>query len=91
MNVVSDPRPPAGAERPALVIVQRGYRDVYQALAADLGASGQAVVAWDRRVASRRRSPSGPPGVPERRAQDRRQAPPETWSLFGFVLVHPPP
>jgi len=42
-------------------------------------------VKWDRRT-SERRSGSSPEG-PDRRAQDRRQAPPFTWDAADFVVV----
>jgi hypothetical protein len=45
-------------------------------------------VIWDRRVAERRVAPRPPAGQPlTERVRDRRQAPPSSWSTFGFVMA----
>jgi hypothetical protein len=42
-------------------------------------------IEWDRRVADRRSSAE--PSGAERRAGERRQAPPFTWEVADFVVV----
>jgi hypothetical protein len=46
------------------------------------------VVSWDRRKGDRRSPVSG--DVPDRRATDRRGAPPFTWQVADFVVVEDP-
>jgi hypothetical protein len=45
-------------------------------------------VTWGRRQGDRRMSTELPPG--DQRHGDRRRAPPDTWTLVGFVVVSDP-
>jgi hypothetical protein len=70
---------------PPLVVVQRGRPDLYARLTA-LARHG-VVVIWDRREGERRSPAPRPAPAAERRRRPRRRAPPETWTVLGFLLV----
>jgi hypothetical protein len=73
-------------KKPVGIIVRRGAARRFESLkqkTADL----PVVVSWDRRTADRRASSESPPD--ERRANDRRKAPPFTWETADFVVVEP--
>jgi hypothetical protein len=77
----------AGSAEPAaaLVVVQRGRGELYHAVEGGAAGPGLAVM-WDRRRTERRRNGRRPVGH-ERRAGERRGAPPETWTRLGFQVV----
>jgi hypothetical protein len=80
-------------EDPVEIVVRRGATRRFNALKTKTSAL-PVVVAWDRREADRRAlvQRSAHVEVPRnRRASDRRQAPPFTWELADFVVVAPPP
>jgi hypothetical protein len=69
----------------ALVVVQRGRRELYRAVESGAVGPGCSVI-WDRRRTDRRAGTRRP--VPlERRRAERRAAPAETWTRLGFQLV----
>lgn len=73
-------------KKPVGLIVRRGATRRFEALkskTADLAV----VVSWDRRTSDRRASSK--PAPTERRANDRRKAPPFTWQTADFVVVEP--
>jgi len=75
-------------KKPVGIVVRRGALRRFDALTrktADLPVA----VSWDRRTGHRRASAE--PASAERRATDRRQAPPFTWEVADFVVVGAPP
>jgi Cu/Ag efflux protein CusF len=69
----------------SLVVVQRGRGELYRAV--QNGAVGPGCTAiWDRRRGERRAGGRRPVNL-ERRREERRAAPPETWTRLGFHLV----
>jgi hypothetical protein len=75
------PVEPAGA----LVVVQRGRGELFQAVESGAVGPGCTVI-WDRRRGERRAGSRRPIGH-ERRRGERRASPPETWTRLGFHLV----
>jgi hypothetical protein len=76
--------PAAPKSRPLRIIVRIGALRRFDALTrktVDLPVD----VSWDRRRGERRTSPDGAGN--NRRASERRQAPPFTWELADFVVV----
>ena len=74
-----------------LVVVQRGEQALYARLAATPWKARVSVI-WDRRQGERRTT-YGPSRV-DRRRQDRRGLPPDTWSAMSYLMVDqlgPPP
>jgi hypothetical protein len=65
-----------------LVVVRSDRPDVYEHLHA-LATPGVDLL-WDRR-GSERRAPHASASV-ERRTRARRRAPPDTWTILGFVI-----
>ena len=75
----------AGEPVSALVVVQRGRGELYQAVESGSVGPGCTVI-WDRRRGERRAAGRHPVGH-ERRHAERRASPPETWTRLGFHLV----
>lgn len=57
---------------------------VFRFLEAHFG-EGLVEVIWDRRLEGRRTARTS--ALDERRRQERRSAPPDTWHALGFILV----
>jgi hypothetical protein len=78
---------PGGAMR---VVVQRGRREVYDALSTYWAQNRHLLVqmVWDRRAHERRAKAR--PVAAERRRADRRRPPPEDWPWQGFLVVVDP-
>jgi hypothetical protein len=72
---------------PWLIVVRRGERPLYERLAGMARQDGTLI--WDRRQSERRTTAQSAPV--ERRRQDRRGRPPDTWATLGFLMVHEPP
>lgn len=68
-----------------LAIVAHGTDGLYESLKTNLEEPELVEVIWDRRQGERRleRRAVGP----DRRAQDRRARPPESWRSLGFILA----
>lgn len=75
------------APSPYLAIVRRGGNAMFVALATCL-ADGGVDVAWDRRRGERRQRVE--PVSADRRARERRGAPPSSWGWPGLVIVEVP-
>jgi hypothetical protein len=91
--VQPDPATDAAPPEPRwLIIVRREQQDLYHNLVEAFREVPRVVVILDRRHGDRRRPDVPPPGVPERRRRDRRQAPSaaeaELWQTAGFRLIH---
>jgi hypothetical protein len=86
-GVETEPALPRGAMR---VVVQRGRREVYDALSIYWAQNRQMSVemVWDRRVHERRAEAR--PVAAERRRAVRRRPPPEDWHTQGFLIVVDP-
>jgi hypothetical protein len=73
-------------KKPIGIIVRRGALRRYDQLKKK-EAELPVAVTWDRRLGDRRQISEGTPA--DRRASDRRKAPPFTWELADFVVVVP--
>lgn len=75
-------------KKPIGIVVRRGALRRFDALTRKT-AELPVVVSWDRRTQNRRSSSESAPV--ERRADDRRKAPPFTWEAADFVVVDTTP
>jgi hypothetical protein len=75
-------------KKPIGIVVRRGALRRFDALSRKT-AELPVVVSWDRRTQNRRSSSE--PAPVERRADDRRKAPPFTWEAADFVVVETTP
>jgi hypothetical protein len=83
----STPEPDATSQ-PIELVVRRGALWRFNTLKKKT-AELPVKVLWDRRQADRRTEPHDQGA--QRRATDRRQAPPFTWEVADFVVVGPAP
>lgn len=86
-------RRPAASKQNSIVeiVVRRGASRRFKALKTQTSKL-PVIVSWDRRETDRRTKANPHMQVPrDRRAADRRQAPPFTWDLADFVVVAPVP
>jgi hypothetical protein len=67
-----------------IVFVRLGATDRYAHLR-ELFQGTETSICWDRRFADRRR-PDPAIGPVERRAEERRRRPPETWTRLDYVV-----
>jgi hypothetical protein len=75
---------------PTTIVVRRGALKRYDAMKKKTAGLPVSLV-WDRRVGGERRAEDAAAGATQnRRASDRRQQPPFTWSVADFVVVVPP-
>ncbi|PYM60150.1 MAG: hypothetical protein DMD79_16360 [Candidatus Rokuibacteriota bacterium] len=68
-----------------LIVVRRGEEECFERLHRDFALDPSVRVIWDRRVATRRRQRRPVPN--DRRQDDRRAAPPDSWTALGFVVA----
>ena len=68
-----------------LIVVRRGEEECFERLRGDFALDPSVRVIWDRRVATRRRQRRPVPN--DRRQDDRRAAPPDSWTALGFVVA----
>ena len=77
-------------KKPVGIVVRRGALRRFDALTRKT-AELPVVVSWDRRTQNRRSNSEPAPAPVERRADDRRKAPPFTWEAADFVVVETTP
>jgi hypothetical protein len=75
-------RTPSGDRQ---AIVRRGEEETFRFLREQLGPGGLTQVLWDRRQRERRATRQTV--LPERRSQERRVPPPDTWLTLGFLVA----
>ena len=78
------PVDPALSRLTYLMVVQRGDQDRFRFLSSTFRDRPVDIV-WDRRDGERRKAGDGTPS--DRRAGDRRNAPPSSWVNLGFLVA----
>src|SRR5204862_7448830 len=73
------------ASTAGLIVVRRGEQECFERLRRDFAMDPSIRVIWDRRVAARRRQRR--PVANDRRQDDRRAAPADSWTALGFVVA----